>query len=411
MLKKTLILNITICAIASLSISQTAYAQISEFKLTASDGAAGDLFGFSISISGDYVVVGASYDDVDGSNAGSAYLYNGFTSSGDLSVSIPDSFGEPGDTLWVPINVSNTDGLGIISSEFRLTYDTSIAALLDVDFQQTMPDSAGWLIEYNAQPGTLRVAMSGENPINGTGALAYVQFALSEDASIGSGTQLTLSPFLFNEGNPTAQVINGSITVGLPVMSLSANSISFNSVQAGDSETIIMNVTNTGQAELIITEFDWSLPVFDVRFSDLNVSPGASIDVTISFSPTANQFYSDTLEIHSNAGFRYVTLVGQGIIGIEDEFGSVPAEYTLSQNHPNPFNPTTTIKYRLPLSGEVSLIVYNLLGEEVASLVNGTVPAGNHRVSWDASNVASGIYFYRLQAGDFVQTRKMLLLK
>ena len=311
----------------------------------------------------------------------------------------------------MPINVSNTEGHGIISSEFRLTYDTSIAALLDVDFQQTIPDSAGWMIEYNAQPGTLWVAMSGENPFDGTGVLAYVQFALSEDASVGSGTQLTLSPFLFNEGDPTAQVVNGSITVSFPEMSLSADSISFDSVPVGESETIIMNVTNVGQAELKITEFDWSLPAFDVAFSDLNLSPGASIDVAISFSPTANQFYSDTLEIHSNAGFAYVTLVGQGIIGIEDEFGSVPAEYTLSQNHPNPFNPTTTIKYRLPLSGEVSLIVYNLLGEEVASLVNGTVPAGNHRVSWDASNVASGIYFYRLQAGDFVQTRKMLLLK
>ena len=89
----------------------------------------------------------------------------------------------------------------------------------------------------------------------------------------------------------------------------------------------------------------------------------------------------------------------------------LPIRYGLEQNHPNPFNPTTTIEYTLPRSGEVSLIVYDLLGKEVASLINGNMPAGNHRVSWDASNIPSGIYFYRLHAGDFIQTRKMLLLK
>ena len=114
-------------------------------------------------------------------------------------------------------------------------------------------------------------------------------------------------------------------------------------------------------------------------------------------------------------------------IGITDEGGAIPVEYALGQNYPNPFNPTTTIKYALPTSGEVLLTVYDLLGKEVARIVNGQQPAGYHEVTWDASSVASGIYFYRLQArqttvgqasptlvwraGGFVQTRKMVLLK
>ena len=98
------------------------------------------------------------------------------------------------------------------------------------------------------------------------------------------------------------------------------------------------------------------------------------------------------------------------VIGVEDEH-SIPAEYTLSKNFPNPFNPRTTIKYAIPKSGEVSLIVYNLLGEEVTRLISENHQAGYHQVTWDASNMASGVYFYRLQAGDFVQTRKMVLLK
>ena len=178
-MKYTLLLTLTICAAASLSISQPAYAQISEFKFTASDNAAGDWFGISVSISGDYVAVGAFADDDNGTDAGSVYVYNGFTS----------------------------------------------------------------------------------------------------------------------------------------------------------------------------------------------------------------------------------------LIGVEHEAKGPPAEFALSQNYPNPFNPLTAIEFTLLRTGDASLIIYNLLGEEITRLVDGDMPAGNHRVIWDASSLASGIYFYRLQAGDFVQTRKMVLLK
>ncbi|MCH6575843.1 MAG: T9SS type A sorting domain-containing protein, partial [Bacteroidetes bacterium] len=74
-------------------------------------------------------------------------------------------------------------------------------------------------------------------------------------------------------------------------------------------------------------------------------------------------------------------------------------------------NPETSIEYTLPQSGDVIMIVYNLLGEEVSRLVNKHQKSGFHKVTWSASKLASGIYFYRLQAGDFVQTRKMVLLK
>ena len=99
------------------------------------------------------------------------------------------------------------------------------------------------------------------------------------------------------------------------------------------------------------------------------------------------------------------------IVGIDDEGKELSMEFTLSQNHPNPFNPRTVIDYSLPIRSDVKLIIYNLRGQEVTFLINGNMPAGNHQVIWDASNVSSGIYFYRLQAGDFVQTRKMVLLK
>ena len=99
------------------------------------------------------------------------------------------------------------------------------------------------------------------------------------------------------------------------------------------------------------------------------------------------------------------------IVGIDDERAELPEAYSLSQNYPNPFNPETVIEFALPRSGDVSLVIYNLRGEEVALLINSAMPAGIHSVSWDASSLASGIYLYRLVAGDFIETRKMVLLK
>ena len=95
---------------------------------------------------------------------------------------------------------------------------------------------------------------------------------------------------------------------------------------------------------------------------------------------------------------------------------NIITEYNLMQNYPNPFNPTTTIKYAIPNNSKsemlnVKLIVYNILGSEVATLVNQRQSSGNYSVTFDASNLTSGIYFYRLQNGSFVETKKMVLLK
>jgi len=94
---------------------------------------------------------------------------------------------------------------------------------------------------------------------------------------------------------------------------------------------------------------------------------------------------------------------------VEDEFQ--PLVFKLDQNYPNPFNPSTTISYQLPTSGQVTLKVYNILGDEVASLINEEKPAGSYEVKFDASQLSSGIYFYKLQTGSFIETKKMMLLK
>jgi len=98
-------------------------------------------------------------------------------------------------------------------------------------------------------------------------------------------------------------------------------------------------------------------------------------------------------------------------VDVEDFHAEVPADFTLHQNYPNPFNPSTKIKFVIPKSSFITLIVYDVLGKESAILVNEETPAGNHEVEFNATNLPSGIYFYRLQAGSFVETKKMVLMK
>jgi hypothetical protein len=89
----------------------------------------------------------------------------------------------------------------------------------------------------------------------------------------------------------------------------------------------------------------------------------------------------------------------------------MPTGYALQQNYPNPFNPTTTIKFELPQTSEVRLSVYDLLGREVSVVVNEKRNAGVHEVKFDGTGLSSCVYFYRIQAGDFTQTKRLLLLK
>jgi len=97
--------------------------------------------------------------------------------------------------------------------------------------------------------------------------------------------------------------------------------------------------------------------------------------------------------------------------GIELFDSEIPSDYSLNQNYPNPFNPSTTISYSLPFSRNVTLKIYDILGNEIVTIVNEMQNAGNYAVDFDASNLSSGLYIYKLSAGNFQQTKKLMLLK
>jgi hypothetical protein len=96
---------------------------------------------------------------------------------------------------------------------------------------------------------------------------------------------------------------------------------------------------------------------------------------------------------------------------VEIEAGFAPAEYSLMQNYPNPFNPSTKISFSIPVSGNVNIIIFNSLGEEVSIIMSKEMEAGSHSIDFDGSRLPSGIYYYRMKSGDFVSSRKMIMMK
>jgi hypothetical protein len=132
-----------------------------------------------------------------------------------------------------------------------------------------------------------------------------------------------------------------------------------------------------------------------------------------------------TIGLFQKASYRIACVIytewidAGGLTDIADNKNDILSGFNLSQNYPNPFNPSTTIKYSIPsviASGTkqsqlVTLKVYDLLGNEVVTLVNEEKPSGIHEVYFNGANLSSGIYFYKLQAGSFIETRKMVLLK
>ena len=116
---------------------------------------------------------------------------------------------------------------------------------------------------------------------------------------------------------------------------------------------------------------------------------------------------------YDNANTPYQALQWFGIqVGVElEEKEVVPTEFLLSQNYPNPFNPSTVISYQIPQQGFVTLKIFDILGREVATLVSEEKPAGSYDVDFAANGLASGVYIYRMKVNEFIQSRKMLLLR
>jgi hypothetical protein len=263
---------------------------------------------------------------------------------------------------------------------------------------------------------TLRVPNAGDSDIDGRNILRLVtctgvvgQFHYTEPAK---GYQL--------------MVIDSTDLEPLASFLMEPTILQFDSTSVGVSRVDSIAVTNNGSAQLVISSVVSSNPVFTVTPTNATINPGITQWFIVTFTPTAIGVQTDQIVFSHNALSASDTLAvsgtGKSPVGVDDLEAAIPKVYQLHNNYPNPFNPSTTILYDLPQQSKVVLKVYSLLGQEIATLVDGIIEAGYRQVIWSGKydngrQVASGIYIYRIfaepmgEGKTFTQVKKMLMLK
>ncbi len=182
---------------------------------------------------------------------------------------------------------------------------------------------------------------------------------------------------------------------------------------------LYMEMTQSGRVNITITKNTFPA---GVKAELLDLKTGAKVEITGDFSYAFDHVKASKVRSNeevlkspatmaANAADLRFKLILTPSATTSNEVENGVKSFALEQNFPNPFNPMTTINFSTPAAGKVTLTVINMLGQTVATLTNGILPAGKHAVNFDASTLASGVYLYRLQAGNAVQMKKMTLLK
>ena len=188
----------------------------------------------------------------------------------------------------------------------------------------------------------------------------------------------------------------------------------FDKVIIGQPKDLPLTIQNIGTDSLLLHSITNQQSVFTHNWSSMDslILPGNNLNVTITFTPLDTNLITDTLLIENNDKPLQIKLSGKGKIltAIEDK-NDLPKTYALYAAYPNPFNPSTRITYSVPKLSNITIKIFDILGNNLRTLVDEEKPAGTYEVMWNADNLTSGVYFYRLQAGSFVETKKMILMK
>ncbi len=340
-------------------------------KLVAADRALGDRFGVSVSISGDYAIVGADGKDDD---AGSAYIFKRDGVSWSQQTKLVASDRDAGDRFGTSVSIS--DDYAIVGALFD---DDAGSAYI---FKR---DGVSWSQQ------TKLVASD-----RATDDFFGYSVSISGDYAIVGALQENYGAF----GSAYIYSVPAS-DVPLPISLASFGA----KVQGGSVELSWKTASETDNAHFLIYRNNEVIASIDgagttsepqsYSFTDNTVVPGVSYTYVLADVDYANEEVRHT--------DKAVTMV----IPEND----LPQEFALNANYPNPFNPSTTISYQLSANSQVELSIYDMSGKKVMTLINDNMPAGYHETSWNASDFTSGIYFYRLTAGNFVETKKMVLMK
>ncbi|OVE79594.1 hypothetical protein BVY01_02095 [bacterium I07] len=321
---------------------------------------------------------------------------------------------EPGELFWVDIHVGNsyTPALDLFGLSFQLEFthtvhiDVVTPHAVNVLPGDLLGDDLVFFQTVDEASGKINVGLSrkaGQGGIEGHGSVLKVQFKAAAGTPPRTPVDFTLTDITANDenGNPiqfSSRSRSLTITdmVGTPEFDFEPGEYAnpFQVTLSCNTESAVIYYTTDGseptQASTVYTD-----PVSISNTTTLRARAFKD-GLASSFIASASYFISST--------------------GVAVTSTPIPTEFKLDQNYPNPFNPATTIQYQLPEPGYLELNVYNIYGQKIRTLVNGEKSAGHYKVLWEGRNevgqqVASGVYVYRIQAEDFVQSRKMLLMR
>jgi len=223
-------------------------------------------------------------------------------------------------------------------------------------------------------------------------------------------------------GSPATVTVSGKGSpMPAPQISFSANSINFGTIQVGTERKDSILISNAGTDVLQITNISSTNARFTFAPVTMTLATSGDGYLVVTFAPTDNNDQSGSIVLtHNAAGSPDTVMVsgkGSSAVGVDENTARIPTEYNMGQNYPNPFNPTTIVTYSIPSSGFVSMVVYDILGRKIRTLVDKYQEANIYLVEFDAHELRSGVYFIKLIVTDntgalrYSKTNKMLFAK
>lgn len=305
-----------------------------------------------------------------------------------------------GQTIVAAEYFTGTDPGAGNGTAISATYGSASAS---VSFTAQVPPGSVLYFRFKSSDGTWSAPYPVTRSSSSSGAtLASGEYFVNTDPGIGKGTSFSvgsngqiaiLSPSL-SRGDTLYLRVKDSFGRWSP-----ARALNYNFKNMVDAQYYIKyaNGSMTSATEMSIADSLPNYPVFVATSS--NIPALASNDTVY-------------VRVQSNDSFWSEWTASPGVVtAVQDENNTIPKVFKLYQAYPNPFNPSAAIVYDLPKKSHVILAIYDVLGRNVRTLVEGDKAPGNYRVSFDASNLPTGVYFYRLQAGNYSDTKKLLLLK
>jgi len=316
----------------------------------------------------------------------------------EVTVSIPDMSADTSASVVIPVFISDVSNKFVNSVSIYLVFDDDVLSYQDYNLTNTLMD--GWINSINVVPDTIKFGGFAATALNGQGIL--VEFEFKVIGQPGMQTALDFFKMVLNEGTPTVSASGGIFTVNymIPVELISFNAV----VKAKD---VLLTWDTASECDNYGFEIERAL--HPNEWSTIGFAPGHG-------TTTLNHHYSFT-DKNVKVGTYFYRLKQVDIDGkfnyspIIELVVCPPKKFFLGQNYPNPFNPMTVIPFDLPQQANIKLILYNLLGAEVKIIASGIYKQGHHEVLFNATDLGVGLYFYRMEAEDFVDVKKLLILK